>query len=129
MIDHTGFNVSDFAVSRSFYAKTLAPLGYTLCKDFGVAAGFGVTEGHGASNDPGGDFWISAGPPHDPRPHLAFNAASRALVDACYAAALAAGATDNGAPGLRPQYHANYYAAYVHDPDGYNIEFVCHLAG
>ena len=91
-------------------------------KDIGV----GVASGPGASSDPHGDFWIFAAPPMTPRPHLAFTAASRAVVDAFHRAALDAGATDNGAPGPRPQYHAGSYAAFVLDPDGYNIEAVCH---
>ena len=86
----------------------------------------GVVDGHGKSSDPAGDFWIAEGEPQTPRMHIAFNAASRAIVDAFHKAALAAGGQDNGAPGLRPIYHANYYGAFVRDPDGYNIEAVCH---
>ena len=87
---------------------------------------FGVAAGFGRSLDPGGDFWISAGPVLTPRPHVAFSAASRQAVDAFYEAAIAAGGISNGGPGLRPVYHADYYAAFVLDPDGYNIEAVCH---
>ncbi len=126
MIDHLGITVSDIEKSKLFYSKILATLGYVLCKNNPLAASFGVREGHGRSADPGGDFWISAGPPATPRLHFAFNAASRADVDAFLAAGLAAGGMENGAPGLRAHYHANYYAAYVLDPDGYNIEAVCH---
>lgn len=126
MLDHTGIAVSDIARSRDFYTAALAPLGYVIRKDFGEAVGFGVPDGFGRSPDPGGDFWISAGTPYTPRPHFAFTAASAAVVDAAYAATIAAGGTDNGAPGLRPHYHADYYAAFVLDPDGYNFEFVCH---
>jgi catechol 2,3-dioxygenase-like lactoylglutathione lyase family enzyme len=129
MLDHTGITVSDFARSKAFYAAALAPLGYRVRKEKdGVAAGFGVADGHGASLgiDPAGDFWIAQGQPSTPRVHIAFNAASRAIVDAFHKAALAAGGSDNGAPGLRPIYHANYYGAFILDPDGYNIEAVCH---
>jgi predicted lactoylglutathione lyase len=85
-----------------------------------------VPEGFGRSGDPGGDFWISLGEPSVPRIHFAFAPATRSLVDKAYAAALQAGGTDNGPPGLRPRYHPDYYAASVLDPDGYNAEFVCH---
>jgi catechol 2,3-dioxygenase-like lactoylglutathione lyase family enzyme len=126
MLDHTGINVSDMGKSRAFYTAALAPLGYSIRKDFGEAAGFGVAEGYGKCLDPGGDFWISAGPVLMPRPHFAFSAESRAVVDAFFAAAIAAGGTSNGGPGVRTIYHPDYYAAFVFDPDGYNIEAVCH---
>ena len=129
MIDHMGLTVSNIEKSKEFYAKALQPLGYVLCKNSPRAASFGVRDGHGKSADPGGDFWLSEGAPMTPRVHLAFNAASRTDVDAFFAASLAAGGIENGAPGLRPHYHPNYYAAFVHDPDGYNIEAVCHTAG
>jgi catechol 2,3-dioxygenase-like lactoylglutathione lyase family enzyme len=128
MIDHTGIRVADLESSKRFYEQALAPLGYTLRKEFPGAAGFGVPAGHGQSLDPGGDFWISCGEPYTPRPHIAFSAASRTAVDAFYEAAIAAGGRDNGPPGLRLLYHPSYYAAFVFDPDGYNIEAVCHLA-
>jgi catechol 2,3-dioxygenase-like lactoylglutathione lyase family enzyme len=126
MIDHTGINVSAIERSRAFYAAALLPLGYRLLKDFGVAAGFGVTEGFGNSLDPGGDFWISQGELHHPRVHIAFSAENRNAVDEFYRAAMSAGGIDHGPPGLRPKYHLNYYAAFILDPDGYNIEAVCH---
>lgn len=122
MIDHTGINVSDLARSKAFYLQALAPLGYVVKLELKNAAGLGEQD----STDPGGDFWISAGAPFVPRSHIAFHAQSEAAVDAFYQAALAAGGRDNGAPGLRPHYHAQYYAAFVHDPDGYNIEAVFH---
>lgn len=125
MLDHTGLTVSDFARSKDFYAKVLAALGYEVRKEFPGGAGFGVPAGYGKSLDPAGEFWIIQGEPYKGL-HIAFSAESRAHVDAFYRAALAAGGRDNGAPGLRPQYHADYYAAFVHDPDGYNIEAVCH---
>ncbi|MDQ7990871.1 MAG: VOC family protein [Candidatus Dactylopiibacterium sp.] len=124
MIDHTGINVSDYAVSKRFYEAALAPLGYAVRLDLGDAAGFGG-QTHGA-DDPGGDFWISVGTPYQPRSHIAFRAVSEAQVAAFHAAAIAAGGIDNGAPGPRPQYHTGYYAAFVRDPDGYNIEAVFH---
>lgn len=126
MIDHTGIHVSNLEASRRFYLQALAPLGYVLRLEIPGAAGFGVEAGHGRSLDPGGDFWIAQADPYTPRPHVAFSAPSRAAVDGFHAAALAAGGRDNGAPGLRPRYHADYYAAFVLDPDGYNIEAVCH---
>ena len=118
MIDHTSVAVSDIAKSKAFYTAALAPLGYKALMDFGEAAGFGVP--------PKPDFWLGAGAPGEPKNHVAFRAATRAEVDAFYRAAIAAGGRDNGAPGLRPHYHANYYGAFVLDPDGHNIEAVCH---
>ncbi len=127
MIDHTGITVSDFQLSRQFYTSTLAPLGYALLMEVPAAetgrqdaAGFGVA--------PKPDFWIGGGTPNVPPVHIAFHAANRAQVDAFYKAAIAAGGRDHGAPGLRPHYHANYYGAFVLDPDGHNIEAVCHQA-
>src|SRR5262245_19378078 len=115
MIDHTGLTVSDFDKSRAFYVRALAPLGYEVlmerpAADTGGAgvAGFGVR--------PKPDFWIAGGRPNVPPLHIAFRAASRAVVDAFHRAAIAAGGRDNGAPGLRPHYHANYYGAFVLDP-------------
>ena len=107
-----------------FYTKALSPLGYRICLEFESAAGFGAQAT--GSDDPGGDFWISAGEPQSPRAHVAFRAADEEQVGMFHRAAIEAGGTDNGAPGLRPHYHAHYYAAYVLDPDGYNIEAVCH---
>ncbi len=127
MIDHTGIHVTDLELSKRFYAAVLAPLGYALRRELPGAAGFGVDSGHGRSLDPGGDFWVAQAEPYTPRPHVAFSAPSRAAVEAFHAAALAAGGRDNGAPGLRPIYHATYYAAFVLDPDGYNLEAVCHV--
>jgi len=127
MIDHTGAGVSDFERSKQFYTKALAPLGYALLMEVPAeltgghsAAGFGVA--------PKPDFWIGGGASNIQPVHVAFRAASRAEVDAFYKAAIAAGGCDNGAPGLRPHYHPNYYGAFVLDPDGHNIEAVCHHA-
>lgn len=126
MIDHTGFSVTDFENSKRFYSQVLASLGHVVWLEFaGEAAGFGPA---GADNgaDPGGAFWITAGTPSTPRTHLAFSAKNKQQVEAFHAAALAAGGKDNGAPGYRPHYHPGYYAAFVLDPDGYNIEAVYH---
>ena len=118
MIDHTGLTVSNVAASKAFYRAALAPLGYAMLMEFEQFAGFGIA--------PKPDFWIGEGAPNVPPIHVAFRAESRAQVDAFYRAALAAGGRDNGAPGLRPQYHENYCGAFVLDPDGHNIEAVCH---
>jgi catechol 2,3-dioxygenase-like lactoylglutathione lyase family enzyme len=120
MIDHTGVSVSDAARSKAFYRAALAPLGYSLIAEWDGGAGFG--------EPPTPDFWISEGKPNMPNLHVAFRAQTRAVVDAFHKAAMTAGGRDNGAPGLRPQYHANYYGAFVLDPDGHNIEAVCHVA-
>jgi catechol 2,3-dioxygenase-like lactoylglutathione lyase family enzyme len=118
MIDHTGVTVSDLGRSIAFYRAALAPLGYELLMEWEQHAGFGVA--------PKPDFWIGRGVPNAPRVHVAFRAVTRGEVDAFHRAALAAGGRDNGAPGLRPHYHANYYGAFVLDPDGHNVEAVCH---
>lgn len=118
MIDHMGILVTDLDASVAFYTKALAPLGYALVKRFGdQVAGFGV--GGNA------DFWIAAGKPTD-KLHVAFRAKGRAEVRTFHEAALAAGGKDNGSPGVREMYHPDYYAAFVHDLDGHNIEAVCH---
>lgn len=117
MIDHTGYMVTDLARSTAFYTKALAPLGYELIMSFGPVRGFGE------QGKP--DFWIHEGKPND-KLHLAFRASSRAVVKAFYEAAIAAGGKDNGAPGMRAQYHEHYYGAFVTDPDGHNVEAVCH---
>lgn len=121
-----GITVSNIATSRAFYSKSLAPLGYVQHKNNDSSVSFGVPKGHGKSTDPAGDFWLSEGTLMVPGPHFAFSAATHAHVDAFFRSALAAGGTSNGAPGLRPNFHAHYYAAFILDPDGYNIEAVCH---
>jgi catechol 2,3-dioxygenase-like lactoylglutathione lyase family enzyme len=120
MLDHVGFAVRDYGRSRAFYERALAPLGLTiLLEPMGEAAGFG--------KDGKPFFWIEArGQPVQGRLHVALGVETREIVDAFYAAALAAGGTDNGAPGVREIYHPDYYGAYVLDPDGNNIEAVCH---
>jgi len=125
MIDHTGLVVSDFERSKAFYRQALAPIGYQLLLEF-PAAVTGHTDVAGFGEPPKPDFWISRGTPNQPPLHIAFRVNTRAEVDAFHRAALAAGGTDNGAPGLRPHYHPDYYGAFVHDPDGHNIEAVCH---
>lgn len=126
MIDHTGINVSNLAVSKAFYCAALAALGYEARKEDGELLIFG-SKTRTPGEDPAGDFYIAAGEPLKPRSHIAFRAMDRSQVDAFYRAALAAGGRDNGAPGLRPQYHPHYYAAFILDPDGYNVEAVCHI--
>lgn len=120
MFDHVKFGVSDFEASRSFYLKALEPLGVAI-----VAEGL-PTYGVEMSSDNKVSLCLFQTEEKPAHLHLAFVAESRAQVDAFYHAALQAGGKDNGAPGLRPRYHANYYAAFVIDPDGHNIEAVCH---
>jgi catechol 2,3-dioxygenase-like lactoylglutathione lyase family enzyme len=126
MIDHVGFPVSDFACSKAFYAAALAPLGYAVIMAFEAGETHDGHPGAGFGRDGKPSFWIGGGGTPGGHVHVAFAAADRATVDAFHAAALAAGATDNGGPGLRPHYHPTYYAAFVLDPDGHNIEVVCH---
>ncbi len=117
MIDHVAVNVSDYERSRAFYLAALAPAGYELVMEFGKAGGFGP---------PGKPvLWLREAEPVGSM-HVAVHARDHETVDAFHAAALAAGGTDNGAPGLRPHYHPTYYAAFVHDPDGNNLEVVDH---
>ena len=120
MFDHVGINVRDYRASRAFYEQALAPLGYTVAMAFDEwkACGFG-TDGKPT-------FWISEREPVGTGSHIAFTADDRATVDAFHAAALAAGGVDNGAPGIREHYHANYYGAFMYDLDGNNVEAVCH---
>ena len=119
VLDHIGLTVSDYARAKAFYTEALAPLGITLMMEFGSdAAGFGRAKPY---------FWIAPGDATGPI-HIAFGASTRAEVDAFYKAALAAGGKDNGAPGVRAHYHPDYYGAFVLDPDGHNVEAVCHAA-
>jgi catechol 2,3-dioxygenase-like lactoylglutathione lyase family enzyme len=128
MLDHVGFAVSDFERARGFYARALAPLSIGLVMELTTEQTGGSSHaGFGAAGKP--FFWIGDGGPPAGRTHVAFAAASRGAVDAFHAAALAAGGTDNGAPGLRPHYHPDYYGAFVLDPDGNNVEAVCHRPG
>ena len=124
MIHHIDFAVTDFVRSRKFYVRALSPLGLEAVMDRNHEDGRTLT-GFGELPDP--VFWIRNGKPLQGRLHVAFAAASRAAVDAFHAAALAAGGTDKGAPGLRPRYEEHYYSAYILDPDGHNIEAVCRV--
>ena len=129
MLDHIGLAVSDIDRSRAFYTAALAPLGYRLIHELttdqtesgGTAVMFGI----------GGevDFVIADNERPGEGNHVAFRAETREAVRAFHAAALEAGGKDNGAPGPRPQYGETYYAAFVHDPDGFNVETVCHAEG
>jgi catechol 2,3-dioxygenase-like lactoylglutathione lyase family enzyme len=116
MIDHLSLRVQDHPRAVAFYQAALAPLGYKVMMEFPGATGLGAGMP---------DFWLMATDQPSSPTHLAFSAA-RDAVEAFHAAALAAGGTDNGAPGLRADYHPHYYAAYVRDPEGNNIEVVCH---
>jgi catechol 2,3-dioxygenase-like lactoylglutathione lyase family enzyme len=118
MIDHLTLTVRDASRSREFYVRALAPLGYAIRMEFGPMCGFG--------DDRKPYFWLKEGDPPTTPMHLAFRARRRRDVDAFHAAALAAGGKDNGGPGLRPDYHPTYYGAFVIDPDGHNVEAVCH---
>jgi catechol 2,3-dioxygenase-like lactoylglutathione lyase family enzyme len=134
MLDHVSIRVANYARSKEFYQAALAPLGYTLAMEGGSGAGF--RKGYIP------DFWVKQGESRtvgttDPAElagcggaavHVAFAGDDRTAVDAFYRAALAAGGRDNGAPRVCPEYHPNYYGAFVLDPDGYNIEVVCHKA-
>jgi catechol 2,3-dioxygenase-like lactoylglutathione lyase family enzyme len=125
MIDHTGLQVSDPKKSRQFYEGALAPLGYRVLMEVPTEyTGGRVVLGYGVPSKP--DFWVAEGKPNEPRVHVAFRAENRKQVDEFYRAALAAGGKDNGPPGPRPHYHKDYYGAFVLDPDGHNIEAVCH---
>lgn len=116
MIDHALVNVSNYDAAKAFYSRALEPLGYSLVLEDGAFMGFGDANGM--------DFGVVRRDPTG-RAHVAFKCADHATVDAYYEAAIAAGGTDNGPPGLRPDYHEHYYGAYVHDADGNNIEAVC----
>jgi catechol 2,3-dioxygenase-like lactoylglutathione lyase family enzyme len=118
MFDHLGFGVSNLAASKAFFLKALAPLGAGVAME----GPYGV--GIGRAGKP--SLWLhDKGEPAAPM-HIAFAARSRGEVDAFHAAAIEAGGQDNGAPGLRPHYHPDYYGAFVIAPDGHNVEAVCH---
>ena len=124
MLDHVGIPVSDYTRSKGFYLTAFKPLGYDLVMEVSSQETGGQSQaGFGTKGRP--HFWIGGGKPLKGRAHFAFTAKNRAAVDAFYSAALKAGGQENGKPGLRPHYHANYYGAFVLDPDGYNIEAVC----
>ncbi len=117
MFDHISLPVGDLGKSRTFYTAALAPLGIEVIVDTAEWIAFGRS---GRTR-----FWIGVGAAPARGAHLAFAAANRGEVRAFHNAALAAGGIDNGAPGLRPQYHPDYYGAFVFDPDGHNVEAVC----
>ena len=121
MFDHVGLNVADLETSRRFFERALAPLGYRVVMDFSEygAVGFGTS-------DDKPEFWVGARDPRGTGTHVAFAASDRATVEGFHEAALAAGGTDNGPPGIRHDYHPTYYGTFVLDPDGNNIEAVCH---
>ena len=118
MIDHLIITVADIGKSREFYSAALEPLGYKVVIEMGKAVAFGIAEKP--------EFFIREDEPVHPVIHLAFSSLDRVTVDKFYDAALAAGGNDNGPPGLRTGYHPNYYGAFILDPDGNNIEVVCH---
>lgn len=126
MIDHIGLAVSNLDLSRAFYQRAFAPLGISLLIEVTeeMTGGHGAHLGFGRDNNP--FFWIGTGKTASANVHVALSAADRATVDAFYAAAIRAGGKDNGGPGLRPDYGPGYYAAFVLDPAGNNIEVVFH---
>lgn len=119
MFDHIGVAAKNLAASKAFFLQALQPLGVTLVME----GPYGV--GIGKNNQP--SLWLHETQDEPTPMHIAFVAESRKQVDAFYKAAIAAGGSDNGGPGLRPQYHANYYGAFVIGPGGHNIEAVCHV--
>ena len=121
MLDHVGIPITDYKRSKAFYERALAPLGYrVLLEPAPGVVGMGIDRP---------DFWVAPQPATGTVAHVAFRAESTAQVDAFHAAAVAAGGRDNGGPGPRPQYHPAYYGAFVLDPDGNNVEAVCHAGG
>lgn len=127
MLDHMGISVSDYPKSKAFYDAVMPAIGGSCIMALTAAETGGTYEGAGYGVDGKPSFWIGTGGPLQGRLHVAFAAPSRTAVDVFYKAAMAAGATDNGPPGIRAHYHPNYYGAFVLDPDGHNIEAVCHL--
>ena len=126
IIDHFGFGVSDYELAKAFYASALAPLGITLVMEFGPEQTLGKVWACGFGKGGKPELWIGSDGKTTPPMHVAFTVENRAEVRAFYEAALRVGGRDNGGPGLRPQYHPNYYGAFVFDLDGHNIEVVCH---
>jgi catechol 2,3-dioxygenase-like lactoylglutathione lyase family enzyme len=124
-LDHISLSVSDFGAAKAFYTAALKPLGISVLMEFAQGViGDAAIAGLGANGKP--FFWLAATGKTAPGVHVAFAAGSRAEVDAFHAAAMAAGGRDNGKPGIRAQYHPAYYGAFVLDPDGHNVEAVCH---
>ncbi|MEK8032512.1 VOC family protein [Ideonella sp. DXS29W] len=122
MFDHILIGVSDYTTAKAFFLQALEPLGVTVWHENSL--GIEMSQPGGISS-----LCLRQTDEHPARLHIAFTASSRAEVDAFYRAALAAGGQDHGAPGLRPQYHPHYYAAFVIGPDGHNVEAVCHAKG
>lgn len=116
-LDHFSYTATDIAKSRAFYEAALKPLGISVLMDFGETIGMGVDFPF---------FWLAKAEGAPGHVHVAFRVNTRAEVEYFYDAAIAAGGRDNGGPGLRPEYHPNYYGAFVLDPDGHNVEAVCH---
>ena len=128
MLDHVGLTVTELSRSKAFYKKALEPLAIALIKEVSAQdSGAHAHAGFGTDGKP--FFWIGEGARTAGPVHVAFVAKSRIEVEAFYRAALAAGGRDNGSPGPRPHYHANYFGAFVLDPDANNIEAVCHKPG
>lgn len=125
MLDHIGFSVSNMKVSRVFYEKALKPLGVVPLMEV-TPEMTGTSDSHVGFGEGRPFFWIGTGGKVSVATHVAFATESRKIVDEFHAAAMAAGGRDNGKPGVRPHYHENYYGAFVLDPDGNNIEAVCH---
>jgi len=125
MLDHIGFSVSNVDASRAFYEQALKPLGIKVVMEV-TPEMTGAEESHFGFGTDRPFFWIGSHKKPSPGMHVAFTAQSRKIVDEFYATAIVAGGKDNGAPGVRPHYHENYYGAFVLDPDGNNIEAVCH---
>jgi len=125
MIDHIGLAVKDMSRARAFYVAALKPLGVGVIMEV-TAEQTGADDHAGFGKDNKAFFWIGTGARPKGGTHVAFTARTRAEVDSFYRAALSAGGRDNGAPGPRPHYHKHYYGAFVFDPDGNNIEAVCH---
>jgi len=128
MLDHISITVADVEKAKAFYEAALKPLGVGVvmsvsAEETGTTGYYGLGEGQKPY------LWIAEGPTHSGPMHIALAADARAKVDAFYKAAMAAGAKDNGPPGIRAQYHPTYYGAFVIDPDGHNLEAVCHLPG
>lgn len=127
MLDHVGIIVADWNKAKAFYDAAFAPMGITMLAEVPTQYTGGVKVGGYGRTKP--DFWLTEGADVGPGRHYAFVANDRAEVDAFYAAAMAAGGKDNGGPGARPHYHEHYYGAFVIDPDGNNVEAVCHAPG
>jgi catechol 2,3-dioxygenase-like lactoylglutathione lyase family enzyme len=126
VLDHIGLSVADYPKAKAFYDAVMPTIGASCVMAVTAEETGGTYEGAGYGLNGKPSFWIGTGGRTKGSLHIAFVAESRAAVDAFYAAAIAAGGTDNGPPGIRAHYHPNYYGAFVFDLDGHNIEAVCH---